>query len=566
VKVLITRAEPDAARLARDLAAHGIESLIEPLMTVRFHADSAAIIDGLLPDAQAVLFTSANGLRAFAEATARRDIKAFAVGDATAAAARQAGFADVESAGGNVDGLAALVIAKLTPSDGAVIHAAGTVTVGDLSGQLSAANFIVRRAVLYETVPAERLSDTTRTALQQGEIDAVLFFSPRNAASFVALAADLAPACARLTAIALSPAIANALSPLSWGHIAVAAAPNEAALIAAIQQFRNGKTTMTDAPPPHSVATPQPIVTPAPKKRRRLSGGAIGILAMIVIVVAIAGTAPLWMDYLPASLSGKTNAPAPDNELAQRLDAIEQQLDKLAAINDRLDTVERRRPSDASAAVAPLNDRMQQLDTRLDRIEARLTQMSKDQAAQGDSTERVLLIALAGLGNAVSGSQPFTAQLASVEALGQGRPGWAADLRPLEDAAKSGLPSTALLAQRFTETTAPAILRAEAASPSPEESMWQAVLSKLRGLIVVRRTDTRQGGGTPAAAAVATAEAALDKGDLAGAVHALEPLKDAPGDAAASWLKEAHQRLQTEETIAKLTQTLSADLAASTRG
>ncbi len=236
MKVLITRAEPDAARLARDLAAHGIDSIIEPLMSIRFDPEGAHIIDTILADAQAVLFTSANGVRAFAEATAHRDSKAFAVGDATARAARKVGFVNVESAGGNVDDLAALIIARLKPSHGPLLHAAGTITAGDLFGLLRAAGFAVRRAVLYETVPTEKLSDAAREALQQSAIDAALFFSPRNARQFVALAASMKPACTRITAIALSPAVAQELSPLPWHRIAVAAAPNEAALIAALEQ------------------------------------------------------------------------------------------------------------------------------------------------------------------------------------------------------------------------------------------------------------------------------------------------------------------------------------------
>ena len=71
-----------------------------------------------------------------------------------------------------------------------------------------------------------------------------------------------------------------------------------------------------------------------------------------------------------------------------------------------------------------------------------------------------MIVALADLGNAVSTSRPFAAPLASVEALGQSRPGWAMALRPLEGPAKSGIPSTAVLAQRFSDEVATAILRA----------------------------------------------------------------------------------------------------------
>ncbi len=236
MKVLITRAEREAVRLAEVLAARGVDSLIEPLMTIRFRLESAQVLAPFLAGVQAVLFTSANGARAFAAATPRRDFRIFAVGEATAAAAREAGFEPVESAGGNVEDLAALVIASLRPSDGVLVHAAGSVTAGDLASILGAAGFALRRAVLYDAVAAESLSAATRAALGRGELAAALFFSPRNAATFVRLAAGLESHCASIVAVALSPAVAAALAPLPWRRIAVASSPNEPALLRALER------------------------------------------------------------------------------------------------------------------------------------------------------------------------------------------------------------------------------------------------------------------------------------------------------------------------------------------
>lgn len=234
MKVLVTRAEGDAEKLAARLTERGHKSVIESLMTIRFRPEAARGIAPFLEGVQAVLFTSANGVRAFADASPRRDFRAFAVGDATAGAGRAAGFADVTSAGGAVDDLAKLVIGRLKPRNGAVFHAAASVTAGDLQGPLEAAGFSVRRAVLYEAVESERLSDATRAAIARGEIDAALFFSPRNAATFVRLAADLEEGCKHMVAVALSSAVAEKLAPLPWRRIVVAAAPNEAALLAAL--------------------------------------------------------------------------------------------------------------------------------------------------------------------------------------------------------------------------------------------------------------------------------------------------------------------------------------------
>ena len=236
MKVLITRAEQEAERLAQLLATRGFDSVIEPMMAIRFLPQSAQILAPFLTGAQAVLFTSANGARAFAAATPRRDFRVLAVGEATAEAARLAGFAQVSSAGGNVEDLAALVIASLKTSDGALIHAAGSVTAGDLAGLIGAAGFSLRRVVLYEAVPAARLGDAAQTALVRGEIDAALFFSPRTAATFVRLAAALRPALVRVTALALSKVVAEALQSLPWRRVVIAALPTEVALLEALQR------------------------------------------------------------------------------------------------------------------------------------------------------------------------------------------------------------------------------------------------------------------------------------------------------------------------------------------
>lgn len=235
MRILVTRAEGDAENLAARLAERGHDSIIEPLMTIRFQPDTARSIGPFLDGVQAVLFTSANGVRAFADATTRRDFRAFAVGDATAAAAYDAGFADVASAKGAVDDLAKLVMSRLKAKDGALFHAAASVTAGDLQGLLEAAGFNVRRAALYEAVEAQRLSDATRAAITRHEIDAALFFSPRNAATFVRLAAGLEEGCKHMVSVALSPAVAEKLAPLPWRRVAVASAPNEAALLAALE-------------------------------------------------------------------------------------------------------------------------------------------------------------------------------------------------------------------------------------------------------------------------------------------------------------------------------------------
>ena len=320
---------------------------------------------------------------------------------------------------------------------------------------------------------------------------------------------------------------------------------------------------MTDAAPPTS---PVPSAPKGPasrgKPRKAIGRAGIWLSALLVLGLAIVGTSAYWRPLVEPLWPSRAQPEDPLTGVNARLAAIERRLDAISSLDDRIAALERSPAPDASAALVPIEDHLQRLSARLDAIETRLTQLSKDQATRGDSAQRVLIVALADLGNAIATSRPFTAQLASVEALGQSRPGWAAALRPLEGAAKNGIPSTAVLAQRFSDEVATAILRAEAVSPSAQESIGDAVLAKLRALVVIRRTDGSSGDARSADGAVSAAEAALGKGDLAGAVGALGKLTGAPADAASPWLQQAQERLKAEETIATLTQELSSDLAA----
>lgn len=239
MRALVTRPREDSQGVAAELAARGLEVMIEPLLDI-------AAVDGAQVDLgsiQGILATSANGIRALARLCPERTAPAWAlpvwaVGDASGRVARDLGYARVESAGGDVETLAALVASRCDPAQGALLHVAGTVTAGDLSGRLGAAGFNVQRAVLYRAVTASRVSPDLARALRDDTLDMALFFSPRTAATFATLVteAGLGDSTARIHAYALSDAVARALAVLPWAALRVAAAPTQAALLAALDQ------------------------------------------------------------------------------------------------------------------------------------------------------------------------------------------------------------------------------------------------------------------------------------------------------------------------------------------
>jgi uroporphyrinogen-III synthase len=220
MRVLVTRPLEDAADTARELAMRGHEALLAPLLMTRFFDGPDVALD----DVQAILATSANGIRALARRTPRRDLPVFAVGPQTMAEACKLGFGDVKNADGNVEDLARATHNWAKPGHGALMHAAGEGNDGKLAASLG--DFSVRREILYAVTPVEKMPAEAASALRKGGVDAALFFSPRSAAVFRDLAQGEGLALDRVIAAAISPATAAALAPLRFGALHVAPRPN----------------------------------------------------------------------------------------------------------------------------------------------------------------------------------------------------------------------------------------------------------------------------------------------------------------------------------------------------
>jgi uroporphyrinogen-III synthase len=199
----------------------GFQALVRPLLEVRPIAGGDLDLAGVA----AIAFTSANAVAAFAARSPERSLRVFAVGDATAAAARAAGFASVLSAAGDVRTLASALASRRRELEGDVLYPAAAEPAQDLAGALAEVGLPVRQVPLYETLD---VPPSPALIARLPDIDAVLLHSPRAARALAALLhAHPAP---HLTALCLSPAVAEPLAG-ALADLRRAAAPNEAALL-----------------------------------------------------------------------------------------------------------------------------------------------------------------------------------------------------------------------------------------------------------------------------------------------------------------------------------------------
>jgi len=249
VAVIVTRPEPDASRLAEQLARQGYQPLLCPLMEIVVHKTEAIPQDSY----QAILVTSANGLRALESADLVESLKGtqvIAVGPASARLATELGFSAVHEAAGNVEALADLVRQTLSRDGGPLLYVTGKSRAGDLKADLEGDGFKVDRLELYEAAPAGSLDPAVSDALRNGQADMVLLYSPRTARIWAKLVRQeaLAANIPSLRHVCLSQAVADAVYEELGRNltVAVASRPEDDAMLEAMADDSKNKAGETD--------------------------------------------------------------------------------------------------------------------------------------------------------------------------------------------------------------------------------------------------------------------------------------------------------------------------------
>lgn len=582
--LLITRPGDDGARLAETLLQMGHDPILEPLLTIR-HFDGPALD---LSGVQAILATSANGVRAIADRTSERAIPLYAVGDATARAAKEVGFLDVSSASGDVAALAALVREKLDPAKGPLVHVAGSEVAGDLAGDLGPKGdqpgFTVRREVLYESESAYSLSASTIAAIKEERIDGVLAYSPRTAATLARLIrkARLVRDCRRIELLGLSQAVADAANDIPWAKTRIAAEPTQEAMLALARSLNE-----TPSPSPSHNMSPNTTTDTAPPQGKDGFGAVriilVTLFCAIVLGIAAYLTQPHWrpplaayFPFLSAGDSAQLRLNALDRRIAQleaqgkplppqaadpnaqaERERLQARIEKLeAALESVRTTAMQGSAADEGAAreaLRQVGDRLNSVasDTavRIDRLARQIETI--EQSAPREDADAVrnarLVFAIGRLRDAVLSTHPFRIELAALKALSADDPGITQALDRLGPHADGGVPTVDILRQRF-RPLASAIVNA---GREPVSDSWvDRSIARVLSAINIRRTDDLDG--SDIEAIVARTEKALERGDVKQAATELAGLPERAAPVAKPWLADAEAHLVASTALVDL--------------
>jgi len=231
MRLLVTRPEPECHLTAERIRSLGHDADEAPLLRV----ESSAPGRFDLSDVTALAYSSRRAIDALKEHPQQEDLQAlpvFTVGDATAAAARKAGYGEVRSAKGNISALGQLIL-DTAPEHrhGCILYPAAAARAGDLEGQLAAGGVDCRTVVVYRMTSIRAWPPQVLKRLEDAAYGGILIYSKRTAETLLALlqATRLEHISSKVPVYALS---AQAGAPLSdVMTVRVAAEPNENALL-----------------------------------------------------------------------------------------------------------------------------------------------------------------------------------------------------------------------------------------------------------------------------------------------------------------------------------------------
>jgi uroporphyrinogen-III synthase len=223
-RLVILRPEPGASATAERVRAMGLEPVAMPLFKVE-------PVDWAVPDPgsfDALLLTSANAVRHSGEGLrSLRQLPVYAVGEATAAAAREAGFDVAASGEAGVERLLGSI-----PPDLRLLHLCGEQRIEPQVPQA------ITAVPVYRSNALPMPDDFTSI---EGQVAAV--HSPRAGQRLGELADQARVDRSTVRIAAISEAAASGASP-GWERCEAAATPDEAALLAlAARLCDNGPQT-----------------------------------------------------------------------------------------------------------------------------------------------------------------------------------------------------------------------------------------------------------------------------------------------------------------------------------
>ena len=605
--VLVTRPDEEGLALANQLKTVGKKILLEPMLIV----ENLPVKDLSYDKTQAYVITSANSIKALLNLRPDLEIPLFAVGNASAIAARKSGFKTVYSADGDADDLAKLVDDVLNPSEGDLLYISGKTQSGNLFKKLSSLGFGCREVFVYETIPRKSLSPETVAAIKNDQVDTILLYSSKTAEVLIKLVrkSRLVRQCKKITIICLSKGIANVAKSLNWYNVLVSDKPTQEGMLGLLEKstakqtqhvsMENNKNSDIKSNNDSLTDNSVNVATPIPKKKYSLKAIIYSGLVGAFIVSAGLATSDLWtprLHKIVPFLQSQNITEKNISLLVQRLEKLELQtlnniprLEELEEEKNRLtdqakETLDRigaleksigkakKVVSSIEAQILPGNSKqgLTKLIERLDEIEKDTnTEASKTEKnigalekklenyrnerlaigkTNGNTVARAFLVGVGQLRLAIKTGKPFVEELKSLEAINIGEEAKDIIEKKLRDESTKGITKFSEIRLSFQRIAGKVVSNSKI--EIDEEDLVTQIFSRISDSVTWRKTSQLIGTGVEAI--VARAEENLMQGDLESATNELENLEPKAKLILGDWLQVAKKHIAANKAVSSL--------------
>ncbi|WP_417452158.1 uroporphyrinogen-III synthase [Kordiimonas sp.] len=228
--ILLTRPIDEAQPTAEKLEAMGHTVIIAPMIRI----DPVSF--EIPPDDRSLIVTSKNGARHGLANIGNKARPIFAVGEQTAEEARKLGFTNVVVGPGTARQMIPTLLECGISEKRKYSYLCGTNISYNISAVLRDEGIDAVDVVTYQARPMRAFSAGVQDAMEEGEIDIALFYSPRTATTFEETAAEYGRSdwLSKMDAIALSTRVREQLIG-PWRSVRYAIMPTEKALLSMLE-------------------------------------------------------------------------------------------------------------------------------------------------------------------------------------------------------------------------------------------------------------------------------------------------------------------------------------------
>ena len=181
--ILLTRPLEDCLELIKKFKEKGF--VVSHLPLIKVNKISYPKLDSL--EYKVIVFTSSNAIKNFNTKELDKKILCFCVGDATEKTAKQKGFLNTFSAGGNVRSLRELILQNVEKKTKKVLYVSGELISHKLDKELIEDGLYVQRLINYSVSHIKDLSPDFLSEFKKKIPNIVYIYSQNSAVSFLNL-------------------------------------------------------------------------------------------------------------------------------------------------------------------------------------------------------------------------------------------------------------------------------------------------------------------------------------------------------------------------------------------